>query len=211
MRRGLAALTGDCFGGGGWVQRLTGRSGSGPMDNQQLFIASVDQAMRNGADAVAPTIFLGGDFDNQVLPYFGAISDKCAELGMPLMAEVFPARGPGAVPYDGPYTVDDMRVVVRTACEEGCDLIKTWYSGDPNTFRKVVDYSTVPILVAGGPKAKHERDVLETIKGAMDAGAKGAIFGRKIWQAKDPAAMVRAVCRIVHEGADVTSAMQGIS
>ena len=208
MRRGLAALTGDCFGGAGWVQRLTGRSGSGPKDNQQLFIASVEQAVRNGADAVAPTIFLGGDFDDQVLPRLGEISDKCAELGIPLMAEVFPAGGPDSSPYDGPYTVDEMRVVVRTACEEGCDLIKTWYSADPPSFRMIVDYSTVPILVAGGPKAKTEREVLETIKGAMDAGAKGAIFGRKIWQSNDPAAMVRAVCRIVHEGADVTAAMQ---
>ena len=207
MRRGLAALTRDYFGGAGWVQRITGRSGSGPKDNQQLVVASVEQALRNGADAVAPTIFLGGDLDDQALPMFGQISDKCAELGMPLLAEVFPASGPDSVPYDGPYTVDEMRIVVRTACEEGCDLIKTWYSGDPASFRKIVDYSTVPLLVAGGPKAANERDVLETVKGAMDAGAKGAIFGRKIWQSPNPAAMVRAVCLIVYEGADVTRAM----
>ena len=211
MRRGLAKLAGECFGGAGWVQRITGRSGTGPKDNQQLVVASVEQALRNGADAVAPTIFLGGDLDDQVLPLFGQISDQCSEIGMPLLGEVFPAGGPGSTPYDGPYTIDEMRVVVRTACEEGCDLIKTWYSGSTESFRKIVAYSTVPILVAGGPKAENERDVLEMIKGAMDAGAKGTTFGRKIWQSRNPAAMVRAVCMIVHEGADVTTALKALS
>lgn len=211
MRRGLASLAADCFGSAGWVQRITGRSGSGPKDNHQLVVASVEQALRNGADAVAPTIFLGGDLDDAVLPLFGEISDKCNEIGMPLLGEVFPAGGPESAPYDGPYTVDEMRVVVRTACEEGCDLIKTWYSGDPKSFRKIVTYSTVPVLVAGGPKANNEREVLEMIKGAMDAGARGTTVGRKVWQSRSPAAMVRAICMIVHDGADVDTAMSAFS
>jgi DhnA family fructose-bisphosphate aldolase class Ia len=30
-------------------------------------------------------------------------------------------------------------------------MIKTWYTGDPDSFRKVLDYSLVPVVVAGGP------------------------------------------------------------
>jgi fructose-bisphosphate aldolase / 2-amino-3,7-dideoxy-D-threo-hept-6-ulosonate synthase len=212
-RRGLAALAGDRFGGAGWVQRITGRSGIAVsrqinLDNDQLFIASVEQALRNGADCVVPTVFLGGPQEPQVLPGLGAISDKCQELGLPVMMEVFPVGDSDAVPYNGPYTLDDMRVAVRIAAEEGADCIKTWYSGDPKTFRQIVSYAYVPVLIAGGPKAENTREVLEMVKGAMDAGARGTTVGRKIWQSPNPGAMVRAVSMIVHEGADVDRALR---
>jgi DhnA family fructose-bisphosphate aldolase class Ia len=100
-----------------------------------------------------------------------------------------------------------MRVAVRVASEEGADFIKTWYTGDPSSFSKVVDYSLVPVLIAGGPKAENERDVLEMVRGAMDAGAAGIAMGRKIWQSPDPAGMVRALAAIIREGASVDDAL----
>jgi DhnA family fructose-bisphosphate aldolase class Ia len=215
-RRGLAATAGEVFGGAGWVQRITGRTGIAVaretnLDNDQLFIASVEQALRNGADCVVPTVFLGGPHEPQVLPMLGAMSDKCQELGLPIMMEVFPIGDAGAVPYNGPYSLDDMRMAVRLAAEEGADCIKTWYSGDSKSFRSIVNYAYVPVLIAGGPKAENARQVLEMVKGAMDAGARGTTVGRKIWQSPNPSAMVRAVSMIVHEGADVDRAMRALN
>lgn len=40
----------------------------------------------------------------------------------------------------------------------------------------------------------------------MEAGAAGMTTGRNIWGAEDPAAMVRALKAIVHEGATVDAA-----
>jgi hypothetical protein len=57
-------------------------------------------------------------------------------------------------------------------------------------------------------KAENTREVLEMVKGAMDAGARGTTVGRKIWQSPNPGAMVRAVSMIVHEGADVDRALR---
>jgi len=71
----------------------------------------------------------------------------------------------------------------------------------------VVDYSLVPVLIAGGPKARNERDVLEMVRGAMDAGASGIAMGRKIWQSPDPAGMVRALAAVIREGASVDDAL----
>jgi DhnA family fructose-bisphosphate aldolase class Ia len=212
-RRGLAATAGDAFAGAGWVQRITGRSGIAvsretKLDNDQLFIASVEQAIRNGADCVVPTVFFGGPQESTVLPGLGAVSDKCQEWGLPIMMEVFPIGDDDAVPYNGPYTLEDMRVAVRIAAEEGADCIKTWYSGDPKSFRQIVSYAYVPVLIAGGPKAENSRQVLEMVKGAMDAGARGTTVGRKIWQSPNPGSMVRAVSMIVHEGADVDRALR---
>jgi len=64
----------------------------------------------------------------------------------------------------------------------------------------------VPVLIAGGPKARNERDVLEMVRGAMDAGASGIAMGRKIWQSPDPAGMIRALAAIIRQGASVDEA-----
>jgi fructose-bisphosphate aldolase/2-amino-3,7-dideoxy-D-threo-hept-6-ulosonate synthase len=208
MRRGLAAFAASSFAGrAGWVQRLTGRTGLSPgLETEQLVLASVEEALRNGADAVVPTIFVGPHTEHVQLPQLGAIADECNRLGVPLLAEIFPQGGSDAVPYDGPYTVPEMRVAVRVASEEGADLIKTWYTGDPESFRKVVDYSLVPVLIAGGPKADNERDVMQMVRGAMDGGASGIAMGRKIWQSRNPAGMVRALAAIIRDGATVGDA-----
>ncbi len=126
MRRGLAAFALGSFAGrAGWVQRLTGRTGLSPgLETEQLVFASVEEALRNGADAVVPTFFIGPDTEAIQLPQLGAIADECNRLGVPLLAEIFPQGDSRAVPYDGPYTVEDMRVAVRVASEEGADLIK---------------------------------------------------------------------------------------
>jgi fructose-bisphosphate aldolase / 2-amino-3,7-dideoxy-D-threo-hept-6-ulosonate synthase len=208
MRRGLAAFAATSFAGrAGWVQRLTGRTGLSPgLETEQLVFASVAEALHNGADAVVPTFFIGPDTEAIQVPKLGAIADECSRLGVPLLAEIFPVGKPGTVPYDGPYTVDEMRVAVRVASEEGADFIKTWYTGDSESFRRVIDYSLVPVLVAGGPKATNERDVLTMVRGAMDGGASGIAMGRKIWQSRNPAAMVTALAAIIRHGASVDEA-----
>jgi fructose-bisphosphate aldolase / 2-amino-3,7-dideoxy-D-threo-hept-6-ulosonate synthase len=213
MRRGLAAFAAETIAGrAGWVPRLTGRTGLSPgLETEQLVFASVEEALRNGADAVVPTFFLGPETEAVQLPKLGAIADECNRLGIPLLAEIFPVGGPDAAPYDGPYTVEDMRMAVRVASEEGADFIKTWYTGDPESFRRVIDYSLVPVLIAGGPKARNERDVLEMVRGAMDAGASGIAMGRKIWQSRDPAAMAGALGAIIRQGASVDEAAKLLS
>jgi fructose-bisphosphate aldolase/2-amino-3,7-dideoxy-D-threo-hept-6-ulosonate synthase len=210
MRRGLAAFAAETIAGrAGWVQRLTGRTGLSPgLELEQLVFAGVEEALRNGADAVVPTFFVGPETEAIQVPQLGAIADECNKLGIPLLAEIFPVGGPDATPYDGPYTVDDMRVAVRVASEEGADFIKTWYTGDPESFRRVIDYSLVPVLIAGGPKARNDRDVLQMVRGAMDAGASGIAMGRKIWQSRDPAAMVAALAAIIRHGASVDEAAE---
>ena len=212
-RPGFANTAREAFGRAGWVQRLTIRSGiavarDAKLDLDQLLIHNVRQALRNGADAVVPTFFLGGDKEHRDLPLLGEIADTCAEIGLPLMAEVFPIGEKDSDPYDGPYSIDDMRMTVRIASEHGADMIKTWYSGSSESFKQIVDYSLVPVLIAGGPKAEKPVDVLEMVKGAMDAGAKGTTVGRKIWQSTNPGAMARAVLMIVHNGTDVTEALK---
>jgi class I fructose-bisphosphate aldolase len=62
------------------------------------------------------------------------------------------------------------------------------------------------MYIAGGPAVDTDREVLEMVRGACDAGALGVMFGRNIWQRDDPAAVIDALSSIVHDDATVEEA-----
>jgi fructose-bisphosphate aldolase / 2-amino-3,7-dideoxy-D-threo-hept-6-ulosonate synthase len=174
---------------------------------EQAYTASVREAIRLGADAVIPNIFVGSERELEDLHSLGILSDACDEWGMPLMIEAMPIGGRESSPFEGPYEVDDLRVAVRTAAEEGADLVKTFYSGDSESFRKVTSYSTVPVVIAGGPKADDIEDILRMVDGAIKGGAKGIALGRKVWGSKNPPATLRALRKMVHGNLPVEKAI----
>ncbi len=57
--------------------------------------------------------------------------------------------------------------------------------------------TTVPIVIAGGPKAKTDDDILQMTEDAMKAGAKGVTYGRNIFAHKNPQKMVEALAGII--------------
>ena len=67
--------------------------------------------------------------------------------------------------------------------------------------------AAVPVLVLGGERMHTDRAALELTHGAIAAGAAGIVMGRNIWQAPDPAGMVRALRAIIHDSADVDAAV----
>jgi fructose-bisphosphate aldolase / 2-amino-3,7-dideoxy-D-threo-hept-6-ulosonate synthase len=207
LRRGVARRVAPAFAGrAGLITRVTTRSRLAGRDDEPLLAATPSGVLRDGADAAVLTLFVGPLEDNQ-LTAFGRFADKSRAIGLPVVGEPFPGGLPGVAPYDGPFTVEDLRTAVRVASEEGADLVKTAWSGSEASFRRVVAYSTAPVVIAGGPGTDDPAAVLGMVKGAMDAGAVGTAVGRKIWQWRNPAAMCHAVARIVREGADVDSAL----
>jgi len=209
IRRGLAKFASVEYAGkAGLILRLNASTGLRGKFTENAYVSSVEEALRLGADAVAVCVFVGSEREIIDLEKLGSISDACDEWGMPLLAEMVPIGGKNAVPYDGPYTVDELRIAVRTGAEAGADFIKAYYTGDPESYKEVIKYSTVPIVVAGGPREKNVRAILERVKGAMDAGAVGISMGRKLWGYKDPAALTRALVKIIREKASVEEAMK---
>jgi DhnA family fructose-bisphosphate aldolase class Ia len=73
-------------------------------------------------------------------------------------------------------------VVSRIGAEYGGDMIKTVYSGDPEQFACAVQQSTLPVVVAGGPKTGSDAELLAMVKDCMLAGAAGITIGRNVWQ-----------------------------
>lgn len=86
----------------------------------------------------------------------------------------------------------------RIATELGADAVKTEYTGDPETMRDVIAASPVPVLTLGGAKSGSEDDVIASATGAIEAGAKGIIFGRNVWMADDPVGMSTRLREAVH-------------
>ena len=64
----------------------------------------------------------------------------------------------------------------------------------------------VPLVIAGGPKLKTELDALKLAHNAIAEGAKGVDMGRNIWQSDNAVGMMKAIRKIVHEGASVKDA-----
>ncbi len=207
MRRGLAKFSSLQFAGRvGFIYRITSATSLRNKVTDQSFVTTVEEAIRLGADAVAATVFVGSEDEKEDLRMFGLIADECDKWGIPLLGEMMPIGTKDAVPFDGPYSYEDVRIAVRVGCEEGADMIKTYYTGDPESFKKIVRYSTVPVTIAGGPKIRNVIDILKMVKEVMNSGAVGICMGRKIWTYENPPALVRALLKIMVDKASVEEA-----
>lgn len=87
----------------------------------------------------------------------------------------------------------------RIGAESGADIVKTVYTGDPDSFRDVVRSCPVPIVIAGGPKSNTDSEILQMCTDAMNAGAIGVTFGRNIFQHKRPNEIIKALHSIIFE------------
>jgi len=103
--------------------------------------------------------------------------------------------------------VEQVALAARAAAELGADIVKTVYTGDPDSFRTVTRGCPVPVVVAGGSKTD-ERATLTLIAGAMEGGATGISIGRNAFQHPAPDRFVRAAAAIVHEGRTVDEALE---
>ncbi len=54
------------------------------------------------------------------------------------------------------------------------------------------------MVIAGGPKTNTDREFLQLIEGAMEAGARGVAIGRNVFQHDDPTKMTMAISAIVN-------------
>ena len=52
-----------------------------------------------------------------------------------------------------------------------------------------------------------DRDILEMVKGSVEAGGSGVSIGRNAFQHSNPALIVKAISNIVHKNATVEEAL----
>lgn len=169
---------------------------------------SVEDALLLGASGVVVMAFVGIPVELETYRIVARVAGDCLRVNLPVMVEALPAKS-ARIPDS--KAAEAMASAARLGFEHGGDLIKTYYTGSPESFRLVVENCPAPVLIAGGPRMDTVEQTLEVVHGAMQAGAVGVVFGRNIWQSKDPQGMVRALNRVIHDGATVAQAMKAVS
>ncbi|WP_131007657.1 2-amino-3,7-dideoxy-D-threo-hept-6-ulosonate synthase [Methanofervidicoccus abyssi] len=190
----------------GLIIHLSAGTNLSPDPNKKVLVTSVEEAIRMGADAVSIHVNVGADSDYEMYRDLGRIAEICEYWGMPLIAMMYP-RGRKIKDEKDPEAVAH---AARLGAELGADIIKTNYTGDIDSFKEVVKGCPAPIVIAGGPKTKSDREFLQMVKDAIEAGAVGVATGRNVFQHRDISGITRAISMVVHEGADVEEALKFI-
>lgn len=166
-------------------------------------VASVDDCIRLGAEAIAIGISAGSTNQVAMLEMMSAVTERASQWGMPVICHAYPS---GELWGDRKGSTESVMYAARAAAECGCDIVKTWYTGSAEEFAKVCAAVPTPVVAAGGAPAPKPINVLEQAAAVMEAGGVGMTCGRNIWKAEDPGAMVHALKAVVHDGASPTEA-----
>lgn len=187
----------------GLIIHLSASTSLGPDPLNKVIVATVEEAIKLGADAVSMHVNVGAENEPEMLEALGMITLVCEEWNMPLLAMMYP-RGKKVKNEHDPGLVMH---AARVGAELGADVIKTNYTGDPDSFKDVIRGCPVPVIIAGGPKANTDAEVMKMVEDAISAGASGVSIGRNVFQHKNPANMTKAMCKVVHEGLSAEEAM----
>jgi DhnA family fructose-bisphosphate aldolase class Ia len=173
-----------------------------PVRDYEAVYASVDLALRYDADWLVHTLYIGGEHDPEAIRNAGALVEAADRYSVPVMLEF--------LPRDDGWRPDQVAAWARLGAELGANAIKTIYTGDAESFAQVTVGCPVPVLIAGGPAVGTVADLLHTVAGAVAAGGAGLAIGRRVWQAGDPARLLRVLNGLVHEQITVDEGMHAV-
>jgi class I fructose-bisphosphate aldolase len=196
---GLAEKYGHAYAGRvPLILKLNGKTNI-PDDAEAVspLFASVEDAVRLGADAVGYTLYVGSPRQDQEIREYQKVRQDAERLGMPLVMWAYP-RGRAIEQKGGKGTLYAQDYAARVALEMGADIVKLHEPNDatdrcpepyrslreaaPARLRRVVrSGGKVLVLFSGGEKNDDDAAVLRKVKLYMDCGATGVMFGRNMW------------------------------
>ena len=163
--------------------------------------ASVEDAVRLGADAVGYTLYVGSPAQDRDFIQFGQVRRACDEYGMPLIVWAYP-RGSAIEQHGGRESLYAVDYAARVACELGADVVKVNFpknTPDPGkgtppkpydtlqlstleAFSRVVKTAGKTLVLVSGGAREDDVSLLQKARESMEGGATGLIFGRNVWQ-----------------------------
>lgn len=165
--------------------------------------ATVEDAVRLGADAVGYTLYVGSARQDEDFKQFQKVRDEAEKYGMPTIVWSYP-RGEYVEAKGGQDSFWAVEYAARVATELGADVVKLNFpkyeadrvkespkpysqeGGVPTDRAEMIKHvvhsaGKTLVLLSGGSKGSDE-DVLETARLAYEGGVTGLIFGRNVWQ-----------------------------
>tara|TARA_B100000945_G_scaffold316084_1_gene316336 strand:- start:70 stop:855 length:786 start_codon:yes stop_codon:yes gene_type:complete len=184
------------------------------VDSQPNNIESIiEYSLRLGVDGIKAEVypwclkeddFHGKFTGNESIANTVYLANECKKWSIPFMVESIPFGWPKAENR----TNEHVAAAARIASELGADYIKTFYTGDKDSFRIVVENSLVPVLILGGPKIDSDLEILKMVRDAIDVGALGITMGRNIWGHNNIEGMTSALSSIIHDDSSVETAQK---
>ena len=168
-----------------------------PADPVSPVNATVEEAVRLGADAVGYTLYVGTPGQERDFAQYLRVRADAERFGMPVIVWSYP-RGAAIDAKGGKDSFYAVDYAARTASELGADMVKVNFpqpgkrDGVPEAYRSeftpqqaiesvVRSAGRSLLLVSGGEHAGQEA-MLEKTRESMEAGATGLIFGRNVFQ-----------------------------
>jgi fructose-bisphosphate aldolase, class I len=180
------------------ILKLNGKTDIPPDDRAVSTLhASVEEAVRLGADAVGYTLYVGTPAQEADFAQYRQVRQDAQRFGMPLIVWAYP-RGDAIEHKGGRDSFYAVHYAARVASELGADMVKVNFP-HPEKHRDVpAEYAAqfssqeaidavvraanrTMLLVSGGSRADDDT-MIEKAHESMSAGATGLIFGRNVWQ-----------------------------
>jgi len=180
------------------VLKLNGKTDiPSPADPVSPVNATVEEAVRLGADAVGYTLYVGTPGQERDFAQYLRVREDAERFGMPLIVWSYP-RGAAIDAKGGKDSFYAVDYAARTASELGADMVKvnfpkpTKRDGVPEAYRgefsaqqaieSVVRSAGRSLLLVSGGEHAGQEAMLEKARESMEAGATGLIFGRNVFQ-----------------------------
>jgi class I fructose-bisphosphate aldolase len=183
------------------ILKLNGKT-SIPSDAQAFSpqTASVEDAVRLGADAVGYTLYVGSPAQDRDFGQFAKIREEAERFGMPLIVWSYP-RGEAVEAKGGRDSLYAVDYATRVANELGADMVKInvpeYVKEKSHLYPKPYDALQLDmekslekvirsagktlVLISGGAKISDD-ELLQRVRMSLEAGATGLVFGRNLWQ-----------------------------
>ena len=162
--------------------------------------ASVEDAVRLGADAVGYTLYVGSPRQDEDLLQLKGVREDCDRYGMPLIVWSYP-RGEAVEAKGGQNSFYAIDYAARMAMEMGADVVKLnmpkidpdkdkdspapynegGFSQEDAIAHCVESAGRALVVLSGGSKIDDDK-LLEQTRSVMEAGGSGVIYGRNVWQ-----------------------------
>jgi len=173
-----------------------------PSDSHALspMTASVEDAVRIGADAIGYTLYVGSPSQVADFTQFRKVKADADRYGMPVIIWAYP-RGEAIEKKGGRNSLYAVDYAARVAAELGADVVKLNVPKvDPkkksqqrppydkldlnyeDSVRKVVESAGKTLVLFSGGSKISDDDLISRAKTCIDVGANGLIFGRNLWQ-----------------------------
>jgi class I fructose-bisphosphate aldolase len=181
--------------------KVNGKTDLPPSDEAfSTLNASVEDAVRLGADAVGYTLYVGSPRQDQDLLQLKSVREDCDRYGMPLVIWAYP-RGSAVKAKGGQDSFYAIDYAARMAMEMGADVVKlNMPKINPDTdkdapapynelqvsqeeaVRQVVESAGRSLVVLSGGSKVDDEQLLGQTRTIMEAGGSGVIYGRNVWQ-----------------------------